>query len=441
MLSISLKSFFIETYGCAANQADSAIMEGLLRNSGYQKTSFENARYIIVNTCAVKQATENKIRARLRELYEYTLKKKDKNIIIAGCLPLISPNYIDKIQEIIPNYSAIVDLNSIITIVDVLERIEHGEDHLIITSKEKINKSDYLLEHESNDLTGTVPISEGCHGACTYCCVKNARGALKCYDSKSIVKTVEHYLQQGKKQIYLTSQDCSTYRFNSTKLVDLVNNIHSLPYNFFLRLGMINPQFLIKNLDQIKEILNLGKVYQFLHLPIQSGSDRILKRMNRPYRISDIIGEIAKLNQIFPYLTLSTDIICGFPGETEYDFYKTINFIKWFQPEILNISQFTPRPNTKAKQMEQLKSEIIKDRSKRLSKVFRRSLKSMNLKWLGWEGNILVLHSGNKDNQVFGRNFAYKNVFLNDYQGDFGQFVKVKIIKVQGFNLYAKVLK
>ncbi|MFX1480740.1 MAG: 2-methylthioadenine synthetase, partial [Promethearchaeota archaeon] len=140
----------------------------------------------------------------------------------------------------------------------------------------------------------------------------------------------------------------------------------------------------------------------------------------------------------FPYLTISTDIICGFPGETEYDFYRTINFIKWLKPEILNISKFTPRPGTKAKNMKQLGNKIIKDRSIRLSNVFRNSLEHINDKWKDWEGEILLLHKGTEKNQIFGRNFAYKNVFIDANNVNYGKFINVRIKRVDGFNLYGE---
>ena len=161
--------------------------------------------------------------------------------------------------------------------------------------------------------------------------------------------------------------------------------------------------------------------------------------MQRHYQISDIISKIDVLRNKFPYLTISTDIICGFPGETEHDFYKTINFIKWLKPEILNISKFTPRPGTRAKEMVQLDSKIIKRRSIRLSKVFRNNLFEMNEKWKDWKGQVLILHYGNQKNQAFGRNFAYKNIFIDDYYGEFGKFVEIKITKIDGFNLFGKL--
>jgi tRNA A37 methylthiotransferase MiaB len=162
--------------------------------------------------------------------------------------------------------------------------------------------------------------------------------------------------------------------------------------------------------------------------------------MQRPYLISQIAEKIEKLRKHFPYLTISTDIICGFPGETEYDFYRTINFIKWLKPEILNISKFTARPGTKAKKMSQLDSRVIKERSIRLSNIFRNSLFTINKKWEDWRGEVLILHKGSDENQAFGRNLAYKNIFIDEYNGIYGTFKNVKIEKVDGFNLFGRLI-
>ncbi|MFX1233472.1 MAG: radical SAM protein, partial [Promethearchaeota archaeon] len=184
----------------------------------------------------------------------------------------------------------------------------------------------------------------------------------------------------------------------------------------------------------------LDKVYQFLHIPIQSGSDEILQKMNRKYQISEITEKITLLRKKFPSLTISTDIICGFPGETANDFNKTIELIKWLRPEVLNISKFTPRPGTAAKAMKQLNSRVIKERSIRLSKIFRESLIDINKEWINWEGEVLILHKGDIKNQAFGRNFAYKNIFVNDFKDNFGNFYDVRIYKAKGFNLYANLI-
>ncbi len=434
-------SFYIETYGCTSNKADSYIISTALKKSNHTETTLENAQFIIINTCAVKEQTENKIKARLKYLHEKFHKNPNKHLIIAGCLPHIAPNYIEVIKRIIPSFAAIIDLNNIQDLPEIFQEIKTGKKNLIVKSDKQIDKSLFYIDHSPGKITGIIPISEGCLGSCTYCCVKNARGKLRCYAPKSIIQNVKYQLEQGIKQIYLTSQDCSTYLYNGTTLADIVKKIVFLDRKFFLRIGMINPSFLIKNTDQLISIFNLPKVYQFLHIPIQSGSNRVLKEMQRKYLISDIIDNIDILRKEFPSLTISTDIICGFPGETEYDFHRTVNLIKWLNPEILNISKYTPRPGTKAKDMEQINSRTIKERSIGLSNVFRNSLEHINDSWKNWEGKVLILHEGTEHNQVFGRNFAYKNVFIDNYNGDFGRFVNVKIDRVDGFNLFGNVTR
>ncbi len=432
-------SFFIETYGCVSNKADSYIISSVLNKSGYISSTIEEAEFVIINTCAVKQQTENKIKSRLSELYNSFKNEINKYFIIAGCLPHIEPGYIEVIKNLIPNFSAIIDLNNLSDVPFIFDEIKSGKTNLIYNSKESIDKSNFLIDHPKGKITGIIPISEGCLGSCTYCCVKNARGRLNCYDPINIVENVQHQLEQGIKQVYLTSQDCSTYLYKNTRLGDLVQEIVQLDYKFFLRIGMLNPRFIVDNFDQLISMYKLDKVYQFLHIPIQSGSDAVLKKMNRPYQIADIAENLKFLRKEFPYLTLSTDIICGFPGETEDDFAKTIDLIKWLNPEILNISKFTPRPGTKAKDMEQVNSRVIKERSIRLSKIFRESLITINEKWQDWEGEVLLLHEGATSNQTFGRNISYKNIFIENNKGGYGTFVNARIYKVDGFNLFAKL--
>ena len=432
--------FYIETYGCTSNKADSYIITNLLNKSNYKQSTLDDADFIIINTCGVKQQTENKIKTRLKSLYNLFRNNPEKHIIIAGCLPFIDNSYIDLIGKIVPNFSAIVDLDIIHEFPKILEQIKQGYTNLIFKSQGLIDKTEFLIDFAPGKITGIVPISEGCLGACTYCCVKNARGRLKCYQPDKIIKNVKYQLKQGIKQIYLTSQDCSPYKYNNTELVDIIKDIVNLNYNFFLRVGMLNPRFLIQNLDQLITIFNFGKIYQFLHIPIQSGSNNILEKMNRSYRIPEIINKIEILRKNFPFLTISTDIICGFPGETEEDFNKTIELIEWLKPDILNISKFTPRPGTKAKGMQQINGKIIKERSNRLSKIFRGILFNSNKEWENWEGEVLILHEGEKDNQVFGRNFAYKNVFIEDFRGKYGDFTLVRVYKAIDFNLYAKTI-
>jgi len=433
-------SYYIETYGCTSNKADSLIISSVLNKAGYSQMNIEEAEFIFINTCAVKQQTENKIKSRLKELYIKYKKEEGKHFVIAGCLPHIEDNYIDVIRKLIPSFSAIIGLDNLEEIPLILRDIKSGKKNLVIKSKAVIDKSKFLIEYPKNKTTGIVPISSGCLGSCTYCCVKNARGRLHCYEPQNIIENVKNQIEQGITQIYLTSQDCSTYECDSVKLFDLISRIVELDSKFFLRVGMLNPKFLVDNFEQLLSIFKLKKVYKFLHIPIQSGSDSVLEHMNRYYVISDIAEKLKILRKEFPFLTISTDIICGFPGESEEDFAQTIDLIKSLKPEILNVSKFTPRPGTKAKDMEQVNSKVIKKRSAALSDIFRHSLSNINSKWENWEGEVLVLHKGLIENQGFGRNYAYKNIFIENFKGKYGSFLEARVYEVDGFNLFAELI-
>ncbi len=206
-------TFYIETYGCTSNKSDSYIISSVLNKSGYISSTIEEAEFVIINTCAVKQQTENKIKSRLSELYNSFKNEINKYFIIAGCLPHIEPKYIDVVRNLIPNFSAIIDLDNLNDLPLIFEEIKSGSSNLVYKSKNSIDKSEILIDHPKGKITGIVPISEGCLGSCTYCCVKNARGRLNCYNPQNIIENVRHQLEQGIKQIYLTSQDCSTYEY------------------------------------------------------------------------------------------------------------------------------------------------------------------------------------------------------------------------------------
>jgi len=171
-------SFYIETYGCTSNKSDSYIISSVLSKSGYTSSTIEDAEFVIINTCAVKQQTENKIKSRLNELYNRFKNDTNKYFIIAGCLPHIEPRYLDVVKNLMPNFSAIIDLDNLSDVPFIFDEIISGKTNLIYNSKESIDKSNFLIDHPKGKITGIIPISEGCLGSCTYCCVKNARGPV-----------------------------------------------------------------------------------------------------------------------------------------------------------------------------------------------------------------------------------------------------------------------
>lgn len=190
---------------------------------------------------------------------------------------------------------------------------------------------------------------------------------------------------------------------------------------------MMNLTHIKHMLDDLIDLYKSGKIFKFLHLPVQSGSNRILKRMNRGYSIRDFKNIVKKFKEEFSFLTLSTDVIVGFPSEKNNDFQKTVDLIKKIKPDIINISKFGSRPGTKAAKMEQLPRRTINDRTKKLVNLVEKIKLNNNQKWLNWEGEVLIDEVGKKGG-VIGRNFAYKPVLT---EGGLGTFREVKIKSVR----------
>jgi len=211
-----------------------------------------------------------------------------------------------------------------------------------------------------------IPISEGCLGDCNYCSVKFARGKLKSYKIEDIIKQIK-----GKK-ILLTSQDTGCYGLDiNTNLVELLKQVVKVKGNFQVRVGMMNPEHVLPILKDLVEVYKDKKIFKFIHIPIQSGSNNVLKEMNRRYTVEDFIKIVKEFRKQIPEIHISTDIIVGYPTETEEDFKKTINLLEKLKLEVINLSRFAPRPKTAALKLKQLPVEEIKRRSIIISKIIK----------------------------------------------------------------------
>jgi len=413
----------IKTAGCALNLADSEQMAGLLKKAGFEiTTSLKKADLLILNTCTVKTPTENKFFNRLEKI-----KPLNKPIIIAGCIPQTAARKLK-------GYS-LIGTRQIDHIVEVVE--ETLNDNVIIALSYR-DFPDLSLNHaRKNPIVEIIPICRGCLGSCTYCIVKSARGHLKSYPIEKIKKRFRLALRQGAREIWLTAQDTGCYGMDlNTCLPELLKQLTEIPGDYKIRIGMMNPNHVLQFLDELIQIYKSEKIFKFLHLPLQSGDDEILKSMNRKYKTDDFKNIIKKFKQAIPEITIATDIICGFPGETEQQFDHTLNLIKETRPSVINISRFWPRSKTKAAEMpSQIHGQETKKRSQLLTHLYHNIARMENERWLGWEGNVLIDEFG-KDNSCIGRNYAYKPVIL---KGDYnlGEIHKVKIRKATSFDLRA----
>ena len=375
-----MKYVFIETYGCAANINNSEIMKGLLKQSGYEITNNSNiAEIIIINSCIVKGKTESKIKRRIQDLSKLY---KNKLFIISGCMPETDFNSLKKINPdlLFLGIHHIKDISQIISdYFDNEFNSNMQKEYLSERKEEKI----LLPKIPENKLISIIQISEGCNGQCSFCKTRLAKGSLFSYPSDKIIKQIENDLQQGAKEIWLTSQDCASYGIDQGKplLPELLNEILKLKHNFKLRLGMMNPNNVYPIMGELIQIYKSPKMYKFIHIPIQSASNNVLRNMKRPYEIKKVEKIIKQFKKEFPDIVIATDIITAYPTETEQDNQSNLEFIKEFKPDVLNLSKFSSHRGTEAGKLKPLDIKIINRRASELMQIHRETAEKNKQKY------------------------------------------------------------
>jgi len=419
---------YLESFGCSANMADGERMLGCLETVGAQTVSNpQEADVLIYNTCAVKGPTEDRMISLLKAT------PKDRKLIVAGCLPLI--NFERLKREV--SFDGVVGPAPTNEIIEAVSRVVKGGKPVILKIKPKPEPD--MPVRALSPVRRIIVAAYGCLGNCSFCCVKFARGRLRSYRPEEVLKQVEMAVKAGAKEIWLTSQDLSCYGLDAgSNLAELLERVVEVEGDFKVRVGMMNPNHLLPILERTVEAFTHPKIFKFLHVPVQSGSDKVLRLMNRFYTSRDFETVIAAFRRRIPDVTLATDIICGFPGETEEDFRQTLNLLEKVRPDIVNLSKFYPRPRTPASRMKKLPTQVVKERSRVLAGLAGNLALERNRKWTGWEGEVLVDEEGWKGNLI-GRNYAYKPVAIPG--GRLGENVKVKIVEASRYYLKGEILE
>ena len=406
----------VESYGCSRNKADGEIMEALLLKAGHELVETpEQADYVVVNTCAVKDPTELKMAKRIRGLLD-----SGKKVIVTGCLVHVNPGAID------PRVSGILGVKSIDRIAEAIETAERGGKLVSVEGWRERNPDKLELPRLwKPGVSFVVPISEGCLNACTYCATRFARGVLKSYKPELVVKWVKEAIARGYREIILSSEDTGCYGFDiGTNLAKLLDEITSIEGEFRVRVGMMNPNHVLKFLDELIDAYRDEKVYRFLHLPVQSGDNEVLRRMGRTYTAEEFEEIVRAFRKEIPDLNLNTDIIVGFPGETDEAFMNTVELVKRVRPDKINVSRYSARPGTIAARWKQLPGWLVKERSRLLHRLRLQIAYEMNRAYIGRTVEVLV-HGPGKKGGVEGRTFNYKEVILDS--GSAGEFIEVKV--------------
>jgi len=413
---------YLEVYGCTANKSDASLVKGLLREESHEIVEkIDDSNVIILLTCTVIGTTEQRMLSRLREF-----KKTGKKIIVTGCMASAQS---DLVKSIVPN-AQLLSPQYVYNILDLL-------DDKKVSFKTR-NKT--LLPKYYANIAAPISIAEGCMFSCSYCITSIARGKLKSYPIDEIVQDVCSALRQGCKEIQLTAQDTGSYGLDlDHNLGELLTSVCKVKGKYRIRVGMMNPYIVLKNFDSILQVFDDKKIYKFLHIPVQSGDNDILKKMNRKYTVDDFLGIIKKFREKYIDLTISTDIIVGFPTETDEQFQHTIDLLKTVKPDITNITRYSARPFTKAKVMEgRIRTEIAKERSKFLTKLCNKLSKENNLNHIGKNYTILITEKG-KNNTVIGRTENYKPVVIRE-KVEIGKITSVIITDAAPTYLFGRLI-
>jgi len=356
-MSISSDKICASVYGCPSNIADYEIALGLLKQAGFEIVgSPQKSDLNIIFTCIVKNPTEQRMIQKIQELTRI-----GKPLIAAGCMPKTSQR---AIEEINPGAS-LIGPDSIGHIVDAARAALEGKKVIFASDERKPKLS--LPRVRKREKVSIVPISIGCLSNCSYCAIKFARGKLASYPIEKIVEEVRSSVASGCKEVWLSSQDNSCYGLDiGTNLAILLKEVCKISDDFKIRVGMMNPMHVkdAKMLSELIEAYKNEKIIEFLHLPVQSGSNRILKLMKRGYTVAEFEKIVGQFKKEIPDLFLSTDIIVGFPSENEKDFQATVALLKKIKPDKVNISKFGARPGTEAAKMKQSPTKTINERSK-----------------------------------------------------------------------------
>ncbi len=399
------------------NQGEGLVLERKLESLGHEiVTSAEEAELVVLNTCTVIRPTETKILKRME-----ALSHEGKQLIVSGCMAAVQPEAIRrKIRDaiVIPPYE-----------YDSFSRLVL--DHF--------GEGDLREVRERRLTTAILPIAQGCLGSCSYCITRIARGRLRSYDFDSILQKAREFVESGSREILITAQDTGCYGLDIGRDVgQLTDAISRIPGKFRMRIGMMNPDSLAKVISSFLPAWSGEKVYKFLHLPVQSGSDRLIRAMGRRYSVEEFKSQVAAFREKCPDLTLSTDFITGFPGETGEDHRLSVELIEDLRPSIVNVTRFSPRPGTAAAEEKQVPSWISKERSRELTVLRFKISGSLNRGMEGRTEEVLVTERG-KDGTFVGRTKSYMPVVLKE-EVPIGNILEAKIVGSAPTHLIGKII-
>ena len=434
------KKIFIKTFGCQMNEYDSNRIFHSVKKIGFEKTEDQkNADCFLLNTCHIRDKAKEKVYHEIGRVKKIYKKKLKPIVVVAGCVAqaeneemlkrepyidiVIGPQSYHKINNVLDNY------------VSKKQREE--------TEFDTISKFDFFdkIENKSNKVSAFLTIQEGCDKFCHFCVVPFTRGPEYSRSFHKILSEVESLIKNGAKEITLLGQNVNAYSYieNSKeyKLSNLINQLEKYSELERIRYTTSHPRDMTE--DLIDCYKNNKKLMPLVHLPIQSGSDKILKLMNRKHTVEEYVLTYEKLKKIKPSIEFSSDFIISYPGESEQDFNQTLQLVN--KIKFINSYSFifSPRPGTNASNLELIDEKISKERLKIIQKHLFENQKNINKSLENKSVNVLVENKIKGQTKLFGRNKYMNSVIFEGEENSIGKIVKVKILDSNQNTLFGKI--
>ncbi|MDQ7055765.1 MAG: tRNA (N6-isopentenyl adenosine(37)-C2)-methylthiotransferase MiaB [Persephonella sp.] len=429
-----MKKYYIRTFGCQMNVNDSQKMAGMLKSLGYEPArSWEEADIILVNTCSVREKPDQKVLSALGEFKKVKNKNPDAIIGVCGCLAQRA-GY--EILQKAPFIDMVFGTTNIHHLPQLLKEAQSGNKAVEII--EDIDENETELDRyptvRDNRYTAYVTIIRGCDKRCTYCIVPYTRGRERSRRIGEILQEVQWLVEDGVKEIHLIGQNVTAYGkdLGDVKFYELLYAVADVEGVERIRFTTGHPRDLDE--ETIKAMAEIPQVCEYLHLPVQAGSDRILKAMDRGYTQKEYLKKIELLKKYIPDIALSTDIIVGFPGETYQDYLETIKVLKEVEYDQVFAFKYSPRPGTPAAQMPATEKEETVSRW--LSDLINMQKEITFKKNREYENTVVeVLIEEEKDGRLIGRTRTNKLVHIEGEHNLLGEIVNVRISKANRFSL------
>ena len=438
------KSFYISTYGCQMNENDSEKLSGMLTQMGFcENNDMKESDLVIFNTCCVRESAEEKVFGHLGLLKGIKKQKPDMKIAVCGCM-MQQEKRVEEIKKKYQHVDLVFGTHNIHELPEFIKKIFNHEKRIIAVKEFSDSITEKIPMKRKDKIKAWVKVMHGCNNYCSYCIVPYVRGREKSRDINEVVSEVKSLAEKGYKEITLLGQNVNSYGRDldkNLKFSDLLSKVNTISGIERIRFMTSHPKDLSD--DLIYAVKNLNKACEHIHLPLQSGSTNVLKSMNRHYTKQEFTDLAKKIQDTIPDVSLTTDIIVGFPGETDEDFEDTLDVLNKVRFDFAYMFIYSKRPGTPASSfIDQIPEDIKKERFNRLLNLQNKISKEKNDRFCGLELEVLVEGASKNNENVFaGRTRTNKIVnFYSDKNNLSGKLVGVKIEIAKTWSLFGHLV-